>query len=223
MGSEPRPLGVPAPYEPYCWPRGKRIPLCARTQPIDLDLLQLLESRESKRAFGGTPSDEQLGEFFWLACRNRSCRPGPFGFDQESRVHPSAGAVHPIHTLVNHRGNRWMRYDPVTHELEDVPSSEDGVAAARKAASELLDVGRGALLALVAEPDKTAAKYAHHESLVWRDAGVLLGYMSLAAEALHLSFCPLGITGQPRALQGLPEPDRLWSAGLAVLGTTAEY
>jgi hypothetical protein len=53
------------------------------------------------------------------------------------------------------------------------------------------------LMALVCEPGKTAAKYEHFESLVWRDAGVVLGYMSIVAEALGLNFCPLGLVGDP--------------------------
>jgi hypothetical protein len=82
----------------------------------------------------------------------------------------------------------------------------------------LVELGFGTLVSLVAEPGKTAAKYANHESLVWRDAGVVLGYMSLMAEALKLSFCPLGITGRPYVTDCLPNASTLQAVGLAVLG-----
>ena len=72
-------------------------------------------------------------------------------------------------------------------------------------------------MVLVAEPGKTAAKYANSESLVWRDAGVLLGYMSVVAEALGLGFCPLGITGQAY-VSALSADARLTGVGLAVVG-----
>ena len=70
----------------------------------------------------------------------------------------------------------------------------------------------------MAEPGKTAAKYEHHETLVWRDAGVVLGYMSLVAEALGLSFCPLGLTGRPQLTEFLPESQAMHGVGLSVLG-----
>jgi len=111
-----------------------------------------------------------------------------------------------------------MRHDPLTHELVEVHGSLRSMAAAWDSASELLDVGQGTLLALVAEPGRTAAKYEHHESLVWRDAGVVLGYMSLVAEALELPFCPLGVTGQASVRLDWMPAGKLMAAGLAVLG-----
>jgi hypothetical protein len=111
-----------------------------------------------------------------------------------------------------------MRYDAVDHALFELPGSTDSAAAGRHAASVLVTLERGVLLGLVSEPGKTAAKYENHETLVWRDAGVVLGYMSLVAEALGLSFCPLGITGQPHLTDYLPDASPLQAVGLAVLG-----
>ena len=53
---------------------------------------------------------------------------------------------------------------------------------------------------------------------MWRDAGVVLGYMSLVAEALSLAFCPLGITGEPFLTDYLSTASRLKAVGLAILG-----
>ena len=70
---------------------------------------------------------------------------------------------------------------------------------------------------LLAEPGKTSAKYQHGESLIWRDAGILLAVMALIAEALDYSFCPLGITGEPWADQ-LATSGVLMGVGLALVG-----
>jgi hypothetical protein len=70
-----------------------------------------------------------------------------------------------------------------------------------------------------AEPGKTFSKYTEANSLIWRDAGVLLGYFSFVAHALQLSFCPLGITGECWASQ-LDKQGRLVGVGLAIVGAS---
>lgn len=125
--------------------------------------------------------------------------------------------MHPIHVLLGRDGQAWQRYDPAEHTLVEVRGSEPLAAAARASAGELVPLRSGVLVVLVAEPGKTAAKYANSESLVWRDAGVLLGYMSVVAEALGLGFCPLGITGQAY-VSALSADARLTGVGLAVVG-----
>jgi hypothetical protein len=51
------------------------------------------------------------------------------------------------------------------------------------------------VLAFVAEPGRTAAKYEDSDSLVWRDAGVLQGMLCAVAPAVGLEVCLLGPTG----------------------------
>jgi hypothetical protein len=107
----------------------------------------------------------------------------------------------------------------VGHILVEIANSDASASAARRAAEQLLPIGNGVLLALVAEPGKTRVKYANPESLIWRDAGVVLGYMSIVAEALHLAFCPLGITGHQYVKDLVPERvGDIWGASLAILG-----
>lgn len=218
MQLDPIPRSQPVMYRPFVWPEGTALQLAPRNHALELDLVELLVLRQTRRDFKKPIEDARLGEFLWLACRNRSSRPSPFGSDQESRVYPSAGAMHPIHVLIARDGGCWMRYDPVTHMLVELPGSTDSVAAAREVAGHLIEVGRGLLVGFVAEPGKTAAKYENHETLVWRDAGVVLGYMSVVAEALGLAFCPLGITGRPYLTDYLPDTVSLHGVGLAVVG-----
>lgn len=218
MHPDPLPRAQLIRYQSFIWPAGARLQLVPRTQALELDLVDLLEQRQTHRNFRRSIEDASLGEFLWLACRNRSSKPSPFGPDQESRVYPSAGAMHPIHVLLARNAGTWMRYDPVEHALIELPGSTDSVAAGRDAAGRLIELEDGVLLGLVAESGKTATKYENHETLVWRDAGVVLGYMSLVAEALGFAFCPLGLTGWPYLTNYLSDSSSLQAIGLAVLG-----
>ena len=218
MPLDPVPRALPARYQPYAWPAGTKVQLAPRSHCLEVDLVSLLEQRQTCREFRTPTDDATLGEFLWLACRNRSSRPSPFGPDQESRVHPSAGAMHPVHVLLSRATGPWMRYDPVEHALIELPGSNASATAGRDAARALVELEHGTLIGLVTEPGKTAAKYVNHQSLVWRDAGVVLGYMSLIAEALGLGFCPLGTTGRPYLTDHLPNASALEAVGLAVLG-----
>jgi SagB-type dehydrogenase family enzyme len=218
MPLDPVPRVLPMRYEPYVWPAGAKTLLAPRAQPLELELTALLDERQTRRAFSKRLDLTALGELLWLACRNRSSRPSAFGPNQESRVHPSAGAMHPIHLLLASETGSWLRYDPLEHALIELPGSGASAESSREAAGALIELAHGTLIGLVAEPGKTAAKYEHHESLVWRDAGVVLGYLSVMAEALGLSFCPLGITGQPYLTEQLPNSPALQAVGMAVVG-----
>jgi len=215
---DPKPRGVPQRYEPIAWPSGQRIHLPPRTAPLLVDVVTLMEQRKTRREFTRELSLEALGEFLWLACRSRSSRASPYGPNQESRPHPSAGALHPIHVLVARDREGLYRYDHSEHALMEIPGSKPNAGHAITAARASLELGQGWVLALVAEPGKTGSKYENPETLVWRDAGVVLGYMSVVAEALGLPFCPLGITGSSEVTSGLPGATKFHGAGLAVLG-----
>lgn len=189
-----------------------------RSSALSVDLVELMEQRQTRRDFSRELSLKDIGDFLWLACRSRSSRPSEYGPNQESRPHPSAGALHPIHVFWVSDATAMLRYDPVQHALLELPSSTLNAHHAIDAAKSSLDLGYGSVLALVAEPGKTGSKYENPDSLVLRDAGVVLGYMSFVAEALDLAFCPLGITGNSGLTQGFPSAEALHAVGLAVLG-----
>jgi hypothetical protein len=111
----------------------------------------------------------------------------------------------------------WERYEPVEHALITLTGSEQLAQGAREQAGEAAPSTDAVLIGLVAESGKTAAKYEFPETLVWRDAGVVLGYLSLVAEALKLNFCPLGMTGDAY-ISPLSDSQLLLGAGLALLG-----
>lgn len=222
-----RDLGNPCPkhalgyYQPMVWPQGYGRPLDTNGALRSPDLAAILASRKSRRDFVAPATTEDLSALFDLCARTREVQISDLGFDLEFRQHPASGAIHSIHCLVQeHGGEEWNRYDAIRHELVTLPGSSVAADEARQAANDVVPTGSASLIALVAEPGKSAAKYDFHESLVWRDAGVILGYFSIAAEALGLAFCPLGITGDPVISSTLDQQGRLRGVGLALLGAS---
>lgn len=215
--SEPRPRVTPQLYVPFDWPVGKLTLLPPAAMHLQVDIASISQERQSRRRFAPM-SVAQLGTLLWLTCRTHSSRASEYGFDQHFRPHPSAGAIHPIHVICQRAPSQpWERYDPGRHVLVTIPGSEELAQNARMQAEKFFTTGEAVLLALVAEGGKTAAKYESEQSLVWRDAGVVLGYLSLVSEALGLSFCPLGATGHSHLAPVAPA-GILQGAGLAVLG-----
>ena len=216
----PRPKQQLTAYTPIQW-SGQRIALPTKGAARAPHLAAVLAGRRSRRDFAAPATLDDLGAMLELCCRTRELQASDLGFELEFRPHPSAGAIHCVHTLIQREINEdWTYYDAQAHQLVLLPGTSAAANAARSAADELVPAANASLIALVAEPDKAAAKYNSPGSLIWRDAGVLLGYFSICAEALALSFCPLGITGQPMLNRDLDEQGRLCGVGMALLGRT---
>lgn len=210
---DPRPRDVPLEYAPFRWPVSEVVALEPGAAPHPVDLADLLSNRRSHQP-GRPPTIEALGALLWQVARTLGISPSPYGFELEQRPVPSAGAIHPIHVLLQEPGHHdWARYDGRRHRLERLvgQSCLSGLSHhAYKAAGS--DVGT--LLAFVAEPGRTDAKYEGSESLIWRDAGVLQGALCMVAPAMGLQACLLGPTGDPW-VSGLAKQGQLRGVGLA--------
>lgn len=212
----PRPWSEPRPYEPVVWPETQFVPLPESLIPDTPPFAAVVEMRRTRYSFAPL-LDDQLGALMQLTCRVRATLAGPLSFAQSHRPVPSAGAIHPVHVVLHRPGDAaLLRYDPFEHGLSQLDTSLDP-AALRAAMHEVIDAPAGTLLLFVAEPGLTASKYEDATSLVWRDAGVLLGTFAMAAEALSLSFSPMGVTGEPWASQLIPGAP-LVGVGAAFLG-----
>lgn len=214
----PRPKAQLTPYTPITWPQGAKTKLTQTGCPAAPEFAAMFSSRRTRREFAEPATHEDLAALFDLCCRTQSTSSSALGFDLEFRPHPASGAVHSIHILVQRiAGEEWRRYDPYDHALVELPKSRVVADLARSHANEVVNASNATLLAFTAEPGKLAAKYESPESLAWRDAGVLLGYLSLGAQALGLAFCPLGITGEPHLSSELDQR-HLRGMGMALLG-----
>lgn len=213
----PHPLPEPSRYQPLVWPEGKRIALPNDGVSVSKTLLQISVERRTRYEFGPV-SKSSLGALFELTSRIQSCGNERLGFPLSRRPAPSAGAIHPIHLIVNsNQDEGWQRYDPMEHALVELPSRIQPNSV-RSAMDQIVQSGDATMLLFAAEPGKTFSKYANACSLVWRDAGVLLGYFAIAAEALNLNFSPLGETGEPWVSQLVDEAG-LVGVGMALVGS----
>jgi hypothetical protein len=83
--------------------------------------------------------------------------------------------------------------------------------------SAVVDPGEGFLLFLFVDPSRIRGRYQNWESLVWRDAGALIGGITLVASALGCASCPLGLSGgdEIKAILGMPE---VMGVGVCIVG-----
>jgi len=208
-------------HSPVEWPSGSQILLDNIPPSIacSADIDNFFKTRRTQRRMG-TISYAELGAWLDLSCRAQLVQGSDCGFEISMRPAPSAGAIHPIHLILSGaQAKAWQRYNSVDHALIDVPSNLDAEQV-RRAMLEVLPVPDATLILFAAEVGKTATKYEHPASLVWRDAGALLAVMGFAAHALSLAFCPLGVTGEPWVGQ-LLQHRGLFGVGAAFVGTRA--
>jgi SagB-type dehydrogenase family enzyme len=213
----PTPLEYPQPHSPVAWPGGKVRSLCETSDRPTRSFMEVAETRRTRRTFE-SPGETRLSQLFSMTCRAHSIISREFGFPQTTRSAPSAGAIHPVHVILHGIDDRgWSRYDPFEHALVDLPSRLEP-STVRSALDPVLPSDRATLLLFAAEPALTFAKYREACSLIWRDAGILQGYFSAAAEALDLNFCLIGVTGEPWVSQ-LVDENALVGVGAAYVGS----
>lgn len=182
---------------------------------------EVFSRRRTRRSFG-VSSESDISNLLWHASKILETRVEPSGFVWSHRGSPSAGGRHPISIVVLQLGATGQEpelYDPLGHclcrlELEDARPLEAYAALIRS----IIGTTQGTCLCYVADLARSATKYRHCESLVWRDAGCLLATMQLVAEWHGLNFCAVGPTGEPFVSQAFGCPDRLRGVGACVIG-----
>jgi len=215
---EPYPKPTPGTPRSFTWPTAKRLACPPVTAPEPADFSLTLEARRSVRSVARC-SFHELINLLAYTTKPRFLRDG----DQANtslRLSPSAGALHCISTLIiERRGTRRaFRYDSANHLLEVLVIAEQKHLDEFLALSEeILPNAHGAVVVLIADVQRIKAKYANPDSLLWRDAGVLLQTLSLCSVAYGLVTCLIGGTGAEvvRAL-GLPSSDFKAVGGIVV-------
>lgn len=224
----PRPRDRIEDFIPVVWPRGESIKLPIVSTNCDelcleqegLSFRQIAMRRRTRRSFGPL-SREALSALMEITCRTQRVSELSSQLQLSQRPVPSGGAIHPIHVLIlEPEAIAVLRYDPIDHVLTPVVSPLD-VFDVRAAVFEVVDPQAGTIVLLAAEPNRTAAKYEASNSVVWRDAGVLIGALALGAESLGLAHCPLGITGEP-FVSGLVQQAPLVGVGAMILGARCD-
>lgn len=162
---------------------------------------KVLQQRRSIRTYGRLNLVE-LVDLLEAVFALRAFAEADDGGIRRFRPIPSAGARHPLIPILliddvdNMPPGLW-RYDPDGNQLLLVHPPEDElnrewsvICAAGELASR-----PPAVVVLAARFDATLARYPEGASLVWRDAGVALGTLHLAATSLGLDSCILGTAG----------------------------
>lgn len=226
LGSLKVDLGTPIPrdlhtrHEPFAWPDGEQTTL-PPPEPREADLYEVLSYRRSNREFRPLAM-QALSNLFWHSSRCLERESSDLGFDLERRPHPSAGAIHPIHTLIRRSGHQvWERYLPREHALCCVTGAWEILKSLEEALQPIFsteDMTLGTVLLWVAEPGMTEAKYSDAGSLIWRDAGVVQGTVGLVATGLGLSFCLAGPTGAAEVSKLSEGAVELVGVGTALVG-----
>lgn len=142
----------------------------------------------------------QFASLAYYSVHTKAMWRSPAGAVLRHKPVPSSGARHPVElVLVGLAGMAEVafRYDGDTHSLVPIESEAAVVREALDKAQRCSAGNRGSLLLLAADFRATEAAYENPESLVWRDAGTVLGHLCLVAEALELACTPLGMTGDP--------------------------
>lgn len=240
--AEPRPRAVWRAHKDYAYHVGAAVSLPV-PEPPSVECFAALLRRRTTRAFAplATPA---LSVLLWYAARTLemdSAPPGTRG-RWEHRVAPSAGGRHPVDVLVMRPepaagadgaragsaspGHEFWWYDGLRHTLRPLlpitPAARAGMAGLAELPARILGAVPGLADATVlwhaAQFERTAAAYDGAESLVWRDAGCLLGVTVVVAAALDLACCPLGATGEPfvSAAVGAPGGEVLGVGGVVV-------
>lgn len=173
-----------------------------RRPPTALE--ELLASRRSERTMGPVAL-EDVARLLHSVCAVHFSHRGPDGLESY-RAHPSAGARHPLdlvlyaETVVGLSPGAWL-LDAWAMKLTrlDIQVEMERVAAA------LRTPGPPPLtLFACASADRTLTRYPDGATLVWRDAGVLLGYLHLAAFDMGLGSCIVGTSGVVSKISALP-------------------
>ncbi|MCB1864335.1 MAG: hypothetical protein KDG50_02825 [Chromatiales bacterium] len=162
-------------------------------------------------------SIQDISTLLWFTQRHTATIPGTI--DRVKSPIPTAGALACVRTVVLGAHEEAWIYDAAEHRSEVLSAPVDMCDQIRTSASEFFNVGEGLLLLFFAYRPFVTKYYESPDSLVLREAGVLLGTLALIAEALEFSFCPLGATAENWLVNLLGGSEKvIIPAGAAVVG-----
>lgn len=217
----PKPSEIDTPHLPRkslekFWTAVRSVQLPREFYCPTADIFDLLEVRRSRREFKAM-SIQDISTLLWFTQRHTATIPGTI--DRVKSPIPTAGALACVRTVVLGAHEEAWIYDAAEHRSEVLSAPVDMCDQIRTSASEFFNVGEGLLLLFFAYRPFVTKYYESPDSLVLREAGVLLGTLALIAEALEFSFCPLGATAENWLVNLLGGSEKvIIPAGAAVVG-----
>lgn len=225
LTDEPQPRVWPTSWSASHPPTGEVLALDPPFDGPERSFPEVMQARQSR--LGGTPGWQSIGELLWFAAASRqSLGIGRAGIPIEHRWPPSAGGLHAIEIVClmatpQECGPRL--YLPDQHALALLAAGGAAEACRENAriVGAMLGIGTGCTLRLIADFSKVAAAYTNPESLVWRDAGVLVATLAYVAEWLGLRTRPLGLVGTGLlSMLGYPQDRYMAVGGIQVFAAT---
>jgi SagB-type dehydrogenase family enzyme len=206
QAARPQPRQAP----PRAWQDhrdGPRVALANLTAQDSQPLAAVLAARRSRRDWM-PPRLEDLASVLVRAGRVIDWAVAPDGYVTTRRPVPSAGARHPLdlHLLVADvhglTPGAW-RFDALRCELVGTALAHE--PALDQLSEVLLAPAPPAALVAVAHLHRTLSRYPPGMSLLWRDAGALLGTLQLCATDVGLASCIAGTCGVliDKAVEGI--------------------
>ncbi|BCK73552.1 hypothetical protein Srufu_075050 [Streptomyces libani subsp. rufus] len=174
-----------------------------RLRVQDPALAEVMEARQSLRSYDeDTPlTVEELGEFLFRTARVRATGSDSEGLDISSRPYPAGGAAYELEVYPLVRNVRGLdaglyHYAPHGHRLHPIPASATALRWLMKASAAGMtgEATPQVLLVIATRFGRLAWKYqAMGYALTLKHVGVLYQSMYLAATAMGLAPCALGV------------------------------
>lgn len=177
-------------------------------------------TRKTERIFH-EPTLADVSKLLWFSVKTFQVGRDLWGSEVKHKPVPSSGGRHPVDIIyITYLDDMWkcFLYDDYAHALLLFPLETQKIEAFVQRVSMILDPQMGSILWFISQDMKVSSKYENAESLIWRDAGAILGHLALVAQALELNFCPLGITGAIELEQLLGLPSALSALGGGIVG-----
>lgn len=209
------------PNVPFRFTTTERIKLEA-AKSVNSSFLDVLESRKSSREFAHLDL-AKLGAFLYLSNRIKRTDCNELGQEITYTNCASPGAMNALHLLLRRPSDRrWYSYDPLKHELGFLGDDIDCDGFIAHMCHELIPATDTAwIIWNVADLESLKCKYQNPQSLAYRHSGGISATHALVAQALGLSYCQLGIMGEPEASK-LSDKRELLGVGLAFLGDSPD-
>jgi hypothetical protein len=139
--------------------------------------------------------------------------------NRQRRFVASFGALHPTHIVLAGPDDNWTAYVAARHALGQLRVNPQMATSLRGRARDCFPTEEATLIVLLTDADLVDHYYLNAQSLMLRDAGVLLGHGSLVAAALGLGFRILGGSGTLLVERLVPDLEfRPAATGLAWIG-----
>lgn len=186
-------------YEELVYSINSREFLPQPNHEITTPFFEVINKRRSRRNFRAI-SLEKLNILLWYSARTIEIASPVHGTRWEHRPSPSAGGRHPIDIFIIDIKEAKITiylYQNIPHALAHINVNNNKLLNFLVETEKILPRQDATILWLGAQFDRTLSRYQNGESLVWKDAGILISTIFFVAEALEINCCPIGITGEP--------------------------